>query len=126
MLINAGVMFANQTKGARGLLDMWIDELSRVRHGSSDQAALANLIYRHDQRFHVASWSVRIKTRVGDAIVAGLPCARYNQVRVARDARGIDSTVAIAHFVGSWKQPEHWDSVGEAIRQAWRRRGLAD
>jgi Nucleotide-diphospho-sugar transferase len=126
VLINAGVMFANQTEGARGLLDTWIDELSRVRHGGSDQTALANLIYRHDRHFHESRAPVRIVTRAGDAIVAGLPCARYNQVRIARDGSGIDSAAAIAHFVGSWKQPEHWDRVGEAIRQAWQRRGLAD
>ncbi|MFH1044065.1 MAG: hypothetical protein V1796_03205 [Pseudomonadota bacterium] len=126
ILINAGVMFANQTEGARGLLDLWINELSRVRHGACDQTALANLIYRHDQRFHETAASVRIKTRAGDAIVAGLPCARYNQVRIARDGSGIDSDAAIAHFVGSWKQAEHRDRVGEAIHQAWRRRGLAD
>lgn len=126
ILINTGVIFSNQTKGARGLLDLWIDELSRVRHGGSDQTALANLIHRHDRCFHETGAPVRIETRAGDAIVAGLPCARYNQVRIARDGSGIDSAAAIAHFVGSWKQAEHWDRVGEAIRQAWQRRGLAD
>lgn len=126
VLINAGVMFANQTEGARGLLDMWISELSRIRHGSSDQTALANLIYRHDRTFHVTSAPVRIKTPALDVVVASLPCARYNQVRIARDGNGIDSAATIAHFVGSWKQEEHRDRVGETIRQAWQRRGLAD
>ncbi len=125
VLINAGVMFANQTAAARGLLDLWIDEMSRVRHGASDQTALANLVHRHDQGFGQTAATVRIKTRAGDAIVAGLPCSRYNQVRIARDGSGIDSAAAIAHFVGSWKQPEHWDRVDAAIRQAWQRRGLA-
>lgn len=126
VLINAGVMFANQTAGARGLLDLWIDEMSRVRHGASDQTALANLIYRHAHEFGANAASVRIATRAGDAIVAGLSCARYNQVRIARDGSGIDAAAAIAHFVGSWKQPEHSERVGATIRQAWQRRGLAE
>lgn len=126
VLINAGVMFANQTDGARRLLDLWIAELSRVRHGASDQTALANLIYRHDQGFGTSTGSARIETPAGGATVAGLSCARYNQVRIARDGSGIDAAAAIAHFVGSWKQPAHWNSVGTAIRQAWQQRGLAD
>jgi hypothetical protein len=124
-LINAGVMFANHTEHASELLDMWIEELSRVRHGASDQTALANLIHRHDPHFHETHAPVRVDTRSGEAVVTGLPCARYNQVRIARDGTGIDAEAAIAHFVGSWKQAEHWEHVGEAIRQAWERRGLS-
>ena len=52
------------------------------------------------------------------------PCARYNQVRIPRDGGGIGPEVAIVHFVGSWKQAEHWDKVRDVIRQAWRQRGL--
>ena len=126
VLINAGVMFANQTAGARRLLELWIAEMSRVRHGASDQTALANLLHRHEQGFGTGTTSVRIETPAGSATVAGLSCARYNQVRIARDGSGIDAAAAIAHFVGSWKQPAHWDGVGTAIRQAWLQRGLAD
>ena len=124
VLINAGVMFANQTAGARGLLDQWIAEMSRVRHGASDQTALANLIYRHERNFGTAVRQARIELSDGSAIVAGLACARYNQVRIARDGSGIDEGAAIAHFVGSWKQEAHSESVGVTIRQAWQRRGL--
>lgn len=123
-LINAGVVFANRSEAARDLLDAWIAEMTRVRHGSSDQSALANLLYRHDPDFHPTLREVRVETGRAAARVASLPCARYNQVRIPRDGGGIGPEVAIVHFVGSWKQAEHWDKVRDVIRQAWRQRGL--
>jgi hypothetical protein len=123
-VINAGVMFANHTAAARNLIDAWIAEMSRVKHGSSDQSALANLVHRHDATFHETMLAVRVVTKDGDATVASLPCARYNQVRIPRDGRGIGKDVAVAHFVGSWKQREHWQTVTATIRQAWLERGL--
>jgi len=125
VLINAGVMFANRSQGAKVLLDDWIAELDRVRHGGADQTALANLLHRHAPRFHETGKLARVATATGDALVAGLPCARYNQVRIPRNGQGIGDEVAIAHFVGSWKQPEHWPQVGDTVRQAWARRHLA-
>lgn len=125
-LINAGVIFVNKTVASRDLLDLWITELSRVCHGASDQTALANLIYRHDKNFYMTGQPVQIPTVTGVAMVAGLPCAQYNQVRIPRDGSGIDSSVAIAHFVGSWKQDEHWSKVDDLVRKAWHSRGLAN
>jgi len=124
VLINAGVMFANQTAGAHALLDEWIAEMARVRHGASDPTALANLIYRHERNFGTTVRQARIPASGETTIVAGLACARYNQVRIARDGSGIDAGAAIAHFVGSWKQDTHREMVGETIRQALQRRGL--
>lgn len=123
-LINAGVLFVNRCQGAKILLDAWIAEMSRVRHGGADQTALANLLYRNAPSFYETGEPARVVTAAGDALVAGLPCARYNQVRISRNSRGISDEAAIAHFVGSWKQPEHWPLVGEIIRQTWVRRGL--
>lgn len=124
ILINAGVMFANRTDAARHLLDVWITEMSRVRHGGSDQSALANLLYRHDATFHQTLHSISVQTGEGTALVAGLPCARYNQVRIPRDGSGIAADVAVIHFVGSWKQKTHWDKVKETLSRAWDQRGL--
>jgi len=118
--INAGVMFANRTPGARRLLDTWIAEMSRVRHGAADQIALANLLYRHDREFFATMNPVLIGE--ASAIVACLTCARYNQVRIPET--GIGSDVAVAHFVGSWKLNKRYHLVDDIVHKAWRERGL--
>jgi hypothetical protein len=122
VLINAGVMFANRTDGAQRLIATWIAEMDRVRHGGADQIALANLLQRNGQRFHESSEPLAVATEEGSAIVAGLPCARFNQVRIPRDGRSIDPSTSIVHFVGSWKQPEHWPSVEKLIAGTWSHR----
>jgi len=118
-LINAGVIFANRTNASKWLLDAWIAEMDRVRHVACDQTALANLLHRQAPSFHEAREPARVVTDQGDVTVAGLPCARYNQVRIPRDGAGISEGVAIAHFVGSWKHPELWPLVERTIHQAW-------
>ena len=126
LVINAGVMFFSHSPGALHLLDAWIKEIARVRHASGDQTALANLLYRHNPHFHETLSTFHVSTENGGVLVATLPCARFNQVRIPRDGQGINDDIAIAHFVGSWKQPEHWQQVGETIRQTWTRRNLTN
>jgi hypothetical protein len=84
-VINAGVVFVNDTVGAEGFLRSWIAEMSRVRHGSADQTALANLLYRHDQQFHHALTPIRFKSidEQSDVLVGCVPCAEFNQVRIS-------------------------------------------
>ena len=121
-VINAGVVFANRSVGAARVLDAWIDEMSRVRHGGADQTALANLLYRIAPTFFETMLPVKANAPSGDFIVACLPCARFNQVRVR--PTGIGAGVAIAHFVGSWKQRERAHLVSSIVGQAWERRAL--
>lgn len=127
ILINAGVMFINRTPAAPQLLDTWINEMERVRHGGADQSALANLLYRHDPEFFKTLLPFQVNTAEGTtAVVTSLPCSRYNQVRISRDSPCIDEDVAIAHFVGSWKQQEHWGHVETLIRNTWSQRNLKE
>ena len=124
ILINAGVIFINRTSVAPHFLDTWVNEMERVHHGSGDQTALANLLYRHDHDFHKTLRPISVGTDEGTALVACLPCARYNQVRIPRDSKAIRAEAAIAHFVGSWKQKEHWDCVEAIIRESWLQRNF--
>ncbi len=124
-VINAGVIFFNKTPGAERLLDAWIDEISRVRHGSGDQTALANLLYRNDPKFHETMTPFRINTGGNHVLVSALPCARFNQVRINQQNDFImNADVSIAHFVGSWKQPQLWQRVDEIIRHSLAQRSM--
>lgn len=120
-LINAGVVMANRTPGAQSFLQAWILEMERVRHGAADQTALANLIYRMNPHFHQTLAAFEFDAGTGPIRLGGLPCAEYNQVRIARDGNGIDTRAHIAHFVGSWKQAEHWGLVEAIVAQALAR-----
>jgi len=123
-LINAGVLFLNNTAGASCLIDAWIQEIDRIRHGSGDQTALANLLHRLSPQFHEIMQPFSIATQCGKSLITPLPCALYNQVRLPRDGQTISNDVSIAHFVGSWKQPEHWATVKKTIHTTWDQRGL--
>ena len=125
-VINAGVIFINSNPSAFHLIDAWIKEIARVHHPSGDQTALSNLLYRHNPYFYETKIPFPVSTDNGTVLVMALPCARFNQIRIPRDGRGISNDVAIAHFVGSWKQPEHWQEIGEIIRQTWSLRDLAE
>lgn len=120
-LINAGVVMANRTSGAQNFLQAWILEMERVRHGAADQTALANLIYRMNPHFHQTLMPFGFDVGTGPIRLGGLPCAEYNQVRIPRDGSGIDPQARIAHFVGSWKQAEHWPQVETIVAQALAR-----
>lgn len=127
-LINAGVVFVNNTLGAEFFLNAWIAELSRVRHGAADQTALANLLYRHDQNFHHELTPIRFKAldKQSDVQVGCVACAEFNQVRISPEWEVIDEVSHIAHFVGSWKQDEHWPTVCRLVENTLVRRSFGE
>ncbi len=119
--VNTGVIFLRNGTATTEFLSDWISEMDSVYDTSTEQTALANLVFKISPKFFIEYpplTSTLVISNRHTVLVKKLPMNTYNKINFDIAAKESQNGVYILHFVGSKKQEKNWGIVSNYIEQS--------